>query len=432
GRRLAELRKAAGCSQHEFAPVTLYARSTLANVEIGRQHVPQSFWQRCDEALGTDGALSRSYEDLQALIRRHHEEAAQQAAGAAGEPPGSDSPQDRWKHSEWAVTWDPMRRRTLFAWGLTTTAATGLGAGSGAVGSADIARLQRAETRLHRLAAQHGGEMLWQAAADAVGEGRLMLERGSYGSSVGQELLVATGRLQICAGWLAFDSGRHDIAQVCDEGALALARQAGDPELEVQALAHLARGSNVLDRPREAQRFASAAGDVATSAGVSTRLAVIPQFRRAVASSLMADARGADQAIKQARTTLDRERDEPVEEWCAFVTPFEIDGIEATCALELGHAARAQRLLEKVVIGYGPRFRRNRALYAARLARARLDNSEVDGAAEAANVVLDDLSGEVASWRVSSELDTVACRLAEHPQVEGVSQFQDRHRAMSA
>ncbi|MGH3907236.1 MAG: helix-turn-helix domain-containing protein, partial [Pseudonocardiaceae bacterium] len=42
GRRLAELRKAAGCSQHEFAPVTLYARSTLANVEIGRQHVPQS------------------------------------------------------------------------------------------------------------------------------------------------------------------------------------------------------------------------------------------------------------------------------------------------------------------------------------------------------------------------------------------------------
>ncbi|HEX2297016.1 MAG TPA: helix-turn-helix transcriptional regulator [Pseudonocardiaceae bacterium] len=75
GRRLAELRKAAGYSQHEFAPVTLYARSTLANVEIGRQPIPRSFWRRCDEALGTDGALSRDYEDLQAHIRRHHEDA---------------------------------------------------------------------------------------------------------------------------------------------------------------------------------------------------------------------------------------------------------------------------------------------------------------------------------------------------------------------
>lgn len=38
GRRLAELRKAAGYSQHQLAPFTLYTRSTLANVEIGRQH----------------------------------------------------------------------------------------------------------------------------------------------------------------------------------------------------------------------------------------------------------------------------------------------------------------------------------------------------------------------------------------------------------
>ncbi|MGH4024202.1 MAG: hypothetical protein ACRDRV_06415, partial [Pseudonocardiaceae bacterium] len=276
-----------------------------------------------------------------------------------------------------------------------------------------------------------GWELLWQAATDAADEGYLLLERGSYGASVGRQLLMATGRLQICTGWLAFDAGCHDAAQACNEGALTLARQAGDPELESQALADLARGSSVLKRPREAQRLASAAGEVAASAGVSPRLAVIPQLRRAMASSLMADAHGAGQAIRQARTTLDRERDEPVLEWCAFVTPFEIDGIEATCALELGHAPRAERLLEKVVIGYGSRFRRTRALYEARLARARLENGQVDGAAEAANGVLDDLSGDVASWRVSSELATVARRLADHPEVNGVGQFFDRYRAMN-
>ncbi|MGH8572173.1 MAG: helix-turn-helix domain-containing protein [Gammaproteobacteria bacterium] len=46
GRQLAERRKAAGHSQHEFAPVTRYARSTIANAEVGRQQPPREFWQR--------------------------------------------------------------------------------------------------------------------------------------------------------------------------------------------------------------------------------------------------------------------------------------------------------------------------------------------------------------------------------------------------
>jgi transcriptional regulator with XRE-family HTH domain len=431
GRQLAELRKAAGYSQHEFAPITFYTRSTLANVEIGRQHVPQSFWQHCDEALGTDGALSRSYEDLQALIRRHHEQAAQELADATDDRPGSRSAQHPWQHSEGTVTWGPMRRRTLVSWGLTTTAAAGLGIGSGAVGHADVAWLQRTDVRLYRLADRHGGETLWQAAIASADEGYLMLERGSYGPSVGRQLLTATGELEICAGALAFDAGRHDIAKTCNEGALTLARQAGDPEVEVRALTNLAKVGIVLDRPREAQRLASTAADVAASTGASARLSVIPHLRRAMASSLMKDARGAGQAIRQARITLDGEHDKPVGGRYAYVTQFEIDGIEAVCALELGHAARAEQLLEHVLIGYESQFRRIRVHYRVRLARARLENREMDGAVEAANAVLDDLSGDMASSRVSSELGDVAHCLADHSEVDGVSQFLDRYRAMS-
>lgn len=146
----------------------------------------------------------------------------------------------------------------------------------------------------------------------------------------------------------------------------------------------------------------------------------------------MADTRGTERAITLARKALDRDRDEPVEEWCAFLTPFEIDGIEATCALELGQPARAEALLEQVIVGYGNRFRRNRALYGALLARVRLDNGAVDGAAETVNAVLDNLSGELASWRVSSELDNVARRLADYPEVEGVDRFLAGYRTMSS
>ncbi len=427
GRLLAEHRKAAGHSQHQFAPLTHYARSTIANVEVGRQQVPRSFWERCDEVLSTGEALCRAYDQLHALIRRHHEETARARSDTDVHPPY------RGDHDNRAVPCDPMRRRTLVTWGLVTTAATGLGvASAGAVGAADIARLQRTEARLQRLGGRHGGENLWQAASASANEGYLMLEARSYGPSVGQQLLMATGRLQVCAGSLAFDAGRHDVARACCTDALALARQAGDPEVEIRALSDLARVSYVLDRPREARRLASAAEQVAASAGELPRLAVIPQFRNAMASALMSDARETDHAITQARRALDRAHDEPVEEWNAFLSPFEIDGCEATCALELGQAARAEALLERVIAGYGSRFTRNRALYRARLARARLDNGAVDGAAEAANVVLDELSGEVASWRVNGELDGVARRLADYPDVEGADRFLARYRSMSA
>lgn len=62
GRQLAAHRKAAGYSQARFAPVTTYARSTVANVETGRQQVPRAFWERADAALHTN--LTAVYDEL--------------------------------------------------------------------------------------------------------------------------------------------------------------------------------------------------------------------------------------------------------------------------------------------------------------------------------------------------------------------------------
>lgn len=74
GRRLATFRAAAGLSQHQFAPLTYYGRSTVANVEVGRQNVTRDFWQRCDELLNADGALVRGYDELEALVSQEREQ----------------------------------------------------------------------------------------------------------------------------------------------------------------------------------------------------------------------------------------------------------------------------------------------------------------------------------------------------------------------
>ena len=83
GRQLARYRQAAGLNQHQFAPHTHYGRSTVANVEIGRQNVPRGFWERADAVLGAGGKLLQSYDHLQALVARQRWEDAQLEAGQA-------------------------------------------------------------------------------------------------------------------------------------------------------------------------------------------------------------------------------------------------------------------------------------------------------------------------------------------------------------
>lgn len=85
GRQLAQLRQASGHTQESFAPLTHYGRSTIANVETGRQRVHRQFWLRCDQLLSTGGALATEHDRIE-LLSRQIRRAGIPAARAAGEP----------------------------------------------------------------------------------------------------------------------------------------------------------------------------------------------------------------------------------------------------------------------------------------------------------------------------------------------------------
>ncbi len=332
-----------------------------------------------------------------------------------------------------AVPFDPMKRRTLMRWGVTASALAGIGGIGdpaervGKVGLADADRLLRAAMRLRQLGHQHGGESLWEAAAALVSDSYRLLEQGTYTVAVEQRLLRAAGRAHMAAGWLAFDAGRYHVARTCHNEALNLSRQAGDAGTEAHALANLAFQSNITGRPREAVRLAEAASRAAARPHGIARLAAMPHLRRAVAYARTADRRATDAAMAQARKVLDQDGDKATVEWCSFLTSVEMDGVEATCALELGRPEQAEPLLMRAVAGHTNQFARNRALYRVRLARARLDRRAVEGAAEAGNAALDDLSGEVASWVVSTELATVAERFQPYDELPEVERFLARY-----
>ena len=76
GKQLAAHRRAGGYSQASFAPLTGYSRSTVATVEVGRQHAPRDFWERCDGVLGTGSALAAAHDQLERLARIRHADSA--------------------------------------------------------------------------------------------------------------------------------------------------------------------------------------------------------------------------------------------------------------------------------------------------------------------------------------------------------------------
>lgn len=343
-----------------------------------------------------------------------------------------DGPQPaaRFPPVDQAVALEDMKRRTLMRWSVAATAAASVSANAGSsVGMADVKRLERAASRLHSLDQQHGGDSLWQAALVQAHDGAQLLEYSSYTDTVGRNLLIAVGQLQICAGWLAFDAGQQEVARTCFTDALAMSRQANDAQIETRALANLAMQSNAMSRPREAMRYAAGAEYAARGQGAAPWLAAIPQLRLAIGSSLSGEVRDTDRAIAQARRILEEGNDTPDEEWSAFLSPLEVDAIEATCAMDLHQPTRAERLLEQAIAGYLKQCARNVALYRVWLAQARLDAGTVDGAVLAAHDALEDLSGEVASWRVSKELAVVAQRLATYTKVDGVERFLARYEA---
>jgi transcriptional regulator with XRE-family HTH domain len=403
GAALRRMRHVRGMSLRDLSRATPLDPGHLSKIENGRRHPTLDVAKAVDRVLQAKG-------ELIALAQLQRSERVRRA-----------------------LPFDPMRRRSLLALGIAAPALASSGsAGQGKrrkVGIKDAKELQETAAWLYGLDYQHGGATLWRAAKASAQDGYEMLENGIYGEVVEKELVRSTGRAQMCAGWLAFDAGRHDLARSSYNEALALARQAGDAEVEVHALSNLAFQSNVLGRPREAIRFIEGAVRADAAPHGQARLPAIPLLRRSVALSLSEDKRGHEKAITEARKVLDRDHEKPTAEWCSFLSAAELDGVEGTGLAELKQSRRAAVLLERAIDALDERYARNRALYRVRLASARLDLKQADGAGEAAWAALDDLENQVASWRVERELASVAARLAEFPHEQSAADFLSRYRA---
>lgn len=82
GRLLAEWRSRRGLTQDDVARLVHSTRSTVANVERGRQVVDRVFWAQCESLLRADGRLISGYDEYRSLEVRYQQEKAEAARRA--------------------------------------------------------------------------------------------------------------------------------------------------------------------------------------------------------------------------------------------------------------------------------------------------------------------------------------------------------------
>ncbi|WP_431906144.1 helix-turn-helix domain-containing protein [Micromonospora carbonacea] len=82
GRRLGAWRRKRGLTQDDVARLVHSTRSTVANVESGRQVVDRVFWAQCESLLRAGGELLTGYDEYRSLDARHQEEKAEAARHA--------------------------------------------------------------------------------------------------------------------------------------------------------------------------------------------------------------------------------------------------------------------------------------------------------------------------------------------------------------
>jgi hypothetical protein len=146
-------------------------------------------------------------------------------------------------------------------------------AGMRRIGRADIDAIRDLTHSYREMENRLGGGKLRNALVSYLDDHvSRLLTTGSYREEAGRHLAAVCGELSQLAGWAAYDSDEHGLAQRYLTQALAYARHADDPALAAEVLAAQAHQALYLARSDEAIDLARAGQAAAIRHGSATLL----------------------------------------------------------------------------------------------------------------------------------------------------------------
>lgn len=418
GRQMAGLRRKAGYTQKEFAPMTYYGRSSVANAESGHQRVARGFWMRCDELLHADGRLIQRYDEIVAM------EQGLQRLGVRAEPRAEQGPARG------------IERRSALLAGIAAVAgASGLvgraaAAGTRKLGGADVTRI-RAVTALYRsLDYEVGGGAIRRDVTQFAHAVTNLLNHGDP-AAVREPLLAAVAEIRQLAGWTCFDAGRHADAQRHLLAAERAAVAGGDLRLAARVRYCQARQFQYLRFNHDAIDALRLARD---HLGTGTTPAITAMLDGLEASSLaeLGDHTAAERRLASATDAFDRIVPAAEPAWMAFYDRGELLAQYGRVYRDIarhdkGNAQQAVRWTTAAIEDLGPQKQRSTVLNQIGLCSALFLADEPEQAAEVGRSLLEH-AGEVNSARVVERVRNLRRDFGRHAGEPG---FDDLANAMA-
>lgn len=447
GRRLAELRKAAGYTQHTFAPLVLYGRSTIANAETGHQRPNRAFWQRCDRVLHTGGVLAAEYDRIDALAQAHQKERRPAEHNGLFEFNKQHAAPHEAKSEHFsgqcfgldgetivtAMVGERMQQVRLSRRVLLEAVSGGLAAPLIADGSSQTAGPGWVDPALvDHFAAMRALLVKSDNRLGATAVRPTALQQLGY---IAQFRRAARGRLRDAllgmearwaefAGWLSDDLGDHAAGNWWLTQALTMAQEAEDREFTTYIFARMAQRAVVgTDRDR-VLGLARTAGRIGSGRPQVRAFAALQQAQgHALAGEIYEFQRTVEQAHHLVAHTTEAD-----DELGGFCTPPYVWAQEGDGWLRLGCPRAVLESFARALAAWPESYRRDRGVYLARTAMAYVVAGDPERAAATGTkaVELARLTGSARIWR---EIAYVAQRLEAYRANPEVAEFIGRVNA---
>jgi hypothetical protein len=306
-------------------------------------------------------------------------------------------------------------------WLTSPTADAPAAAGIRRVGRADIDAIRDLTHSYREMDNQFGGGRIRNPIVSYLDDHvSRLLTTGSYREETGRQLATACGELSQLAGWVAYDSGEHGLAQRYLTQAVAYARHADDPALAAEILAAQAHQALYLARPDEAIDLARAAQAAAGHHGSATLLTEC-LVMEAHGHAARNDAHACGSALATAERTFDRATREDDPAWLAYFDEAYLAARMAQCFRDLGEADHTARYARRS-LDMDRRYVRGRAFNLSLLATAHAAQGEPEQACVAGWQALD-LTVRLTSARSVRYVRDLVHRLRPRADVPAVRDF---------
>lgn len=250
-----------------------------------------------------------------------------------------------------------------------------------------------------------------------------LLPQVSPESSLGREYFQAVAALTRLAGWTAYDTGEHALAQRYLYQAFRLARAAADKPLCGRTLAGMSHQANFLGYYEHAVHLARAASHGAQGFATPTAMALFSAMEARGLASLGNEPE-ATHALAAAEAWFGQRNPEDDPDWLHYFDEAELHAEFAHSFRDLGKAELANHHAAAAVAGAEDLYVRSISFCRSVLATSHLQANDLDQAVTVAQGVID-TAAHLNSYRVISYLSEFAQRLAQAGDLTVVRSFRD-------